>query len=146
MTREALLELLTRYARDYWGVDRCELVETSYEKTWWGGRRGVFVFDVGWPKARLALVARERDGKVLDHRAIAHPTPRALLKPLSEQEAIEIARRECERVHYGFREPVRATRHENGWTIDTNILCIGANATLGVDDTGVVIGRRMLRR
>ncbi|MBI2390883.1 MAG: hypothetical protein HYV09_14930 [Deltaproteobacteria bacterium] len=146
MTQEALLEHLIAYAREFWDLSRCELIETSHEKTWWGGRRGVFVFDVGWPKARLALVVRERDGKVLDHRAIAHPTPRALLTPLSEEEAIEVARRECERVHYWFRQPVRASRHENGWTIHTNILCMGANATLGIDDTGVVIGRHFFRR
>ncbi|MBI2390885.1 MAG: hypothetical protein HYV09_14940 [Deltaproteobacteria bacterium] len=145
MTRQALLQHLATYARDLWGLDRCELIETSHEKTWWGGRRAVFVFDVGWPKARLALVVRERDGKVLDHRAIAHPTPRALLTPLSEHEAIEIARRECLRVGIFFRA-IRASRTDLGWRIDTNVDLIGANATLAVDDTGVVIGRRVLPR
>ena len=147
MTLEELLAKVEAYARKTWDLEKFEVIGTELRPTWWGGRRRVIVADVGWERARIALFVRERDAKVVKNLFVAHPIPREQLTPLTAQQALDLALRECERLRYSVRGECAVARRGDVWHVRTNKDYIGCHASFQIDAlTGVVIDRYYIRR
>ncbi len=66
---------------------------------------------------------------------------------ISKAEALSVARQECEKRRWGWREPVIARSRRGIWVVHTNWGSRGMNATIYIDgETGDVIDATYLPR
>ena len=142
MELDALLATVSESIKKSWRVERFDLLFTWPEKTWWGAVRRTIVADVGWERARLAVVVRETDGKVLGATVVGYPVPREKLPVLSDDALMEIARADAQRLGWPFRGRIFSAHEDNGWRVSTNVDRRGSNVHMLLDErTGVVLKR-----
>lgn len=138
MELDALLATVSESIKKAWRVERFAVLFTWTEKTWWGAVRRTIVADLGWERARLAIVVREDDATVLATTLVGYPVPREQLPLLSDDELLSIARREWER--RGWKEEFVPFRNERGFGIRSRREYIGFTPSICIDDrTGVVL-------